>query len=32
MPSRDWGVIEKDETEDERISELQQLPIICSST
>jgi Protein of unknown function (DUF3435) len=32
MPSRDWGVVEKDETEDEKIPELRQFPIICSST
>ena len=32
IPSRDWGVAEKDETVDEKMPELQQFPLICSST
>jgi hypothetical protein len=32
MPSGDWGVVKNEETKDKKIPELQQFPMICSST
>jgi hypothetical protein len=32
MPSRDWGLVEKEETEDEKMGDFPQFPMVCSST